>query len=198
MQKNKSINKEGIGLGLYITQNLAIQLGGMIGVDSEEGTYTRFFVALPINGNLQQAKDQGLLKLKAGFVEKNEAFVAKLLENDEKTLESVRLTFMDRPPTKEAYVEPNSEKIETERALCLFTDERDIILSEGSAESFQTEDINFQSMNEEKKEGIKLTAMDAGIKTNYLKQLMSFNEDAEEFEKHTQSEIRFDSYEKSE
>ncbi|MFM7855057.1 MAG: ATP-binding protein [Flammeovirgaceae bacterium] len=24
MQKNKSVNKEGIGLGLYITQNLAV------------------------------------------------------------------------------------------------------------------------------------------------------------------------------
>lgn len=30
MQKNKSINKEGIGLGLFITKSLAVSLGGTI------------------------------------------------------------------------------------------------------------------------------------------------------------------------
>ena len=48
MQKNKSINKEGIGLGLYITRNLAIELGGTISVSSEEGVFTSFVVTLPI------------------------------------------------------------------------------------------------------------------------------------------------------
>jgi signal transduction histidine kinase len=48
LQKNKSINKEGIGLGLFITKNLAIQLGGTIEFASEEGSYTKFVVTLPI------------------------------------------------------------------------------------------------------------------------------------------------------
>jgi len=48
MQTNKSINKEGIGLGLYITKNLAIELGGRITVDSTEGVYTRFVLTLPV------------------------------------------------------------------------------------------------------------------------------------------------------
>lgn len=48
MQTNKSINKEGIGLGLYITKNLAIELGGNITVDSTEGVYTRFVLTLPV------------------------------------------------------------------------------------------------------------------------------------------------------
>lgn len=48
MQTNKSINKEGIGLGLYITKNLAIELGGSITVDSTEGVYTRFVLTLPV------------------------------------------------------------------------------------------------------------------------------------------------------
>ena len=48
MQTNKSINKEGIGLGLYITKNLAIELGGKITVDSTEGVYTRFVLTLPV------------------------------------------------------------------------------------------------------------------------------------------------------
>jgi signal transduction histidine kinase len=53
MQKNKSINKEGIGLGLYITKNLAIQLGGDIGFSSEEGQFTSFVVTLPILHNIK-------------------------------------------------------------------------------------------------------------------------------------------------
>jgi signal transduction histidine kinase len=55
MQKNKSINKEGIGLGLYITRNLAVSLGGTIEVFSEEGVYTKFIVTLPVSRDLNTA-----------------------------------------------------------------------------------------------------------------------------------------------
>jgi len=48
MQKNKSINKEGIGLGLYITKNLVQELGGTIEVESQEGFFTKFKVTLPV------------------------------------------------------------------------------------------------------------------------------------------------------
>ena len=42
----KQVNKEGTGLGLYITQNLLNQLGGTISVDSEYGKYTQFTINL--------------------------------------------------------------------------------------------------------------------------------------------------------
>jgi len=56
MQTNKSINKEGIGLGLYITKNLAIELGGSITVDSTEGVYTRFVLTLPVKQHYYKIK----------------------------------------------------------------------------------------------------------------------------------------------
>ena len=48
MQKNKSINKEGIGLGLYITKNLVSELGGIIELKSTEGSYTKFTITIPV------------------------------------------------------------------------------------------------------------------------------------------------------
>lgn len=48
MQKNKNINKEGIGLGLYITKNLVEELGGLISVASKEGVFTNFWFVLPL------------------------------------------------------------------------------------------------------------------------------------------------------
>ena len=48
LQKNKSINKEGIGLGLYITKNLVDELSGLIEVDSREGFFTKFTITLPV------------------------------------------------------------------------------------------------------------------------------------------------------
>lgn len=58
MQTNKSINKEGIGLGLYITKNLAIELGGNITVDSTEGVYTRFVLTLPVQQFYKKVKPE--------------------------------------------------------------------------------------------------------------------------------------------
>jgi len=68
MQKNKSINKEGIGLGLYITKNLAVELGGKIIVDSKENHFTRFVLTLPVSHSfvkLKKDKDDAQL-LKSG------------------------------------------------------------------------------------------------------------------------------------
>lgn len=48
-QKNKSVNKEGIGLGLYITKELVQALGGFITVNSEENVYTSFQAYLPLS-----------------------------------------------------------------------------------------------------------------------------------------------------
>lgn len=48
LQRDKSVNKEGIGLGLYITKQLAIQMGGTITVNSKEGVFTRFIVTIPV------------------------------------------------------------------------------------------------------------------------------------------------------
>jgi len=42
------INKEGIGLGLYITKKMAEGLGGNITVKSLEAHYTKFTLSLPV------------------------------------------------------------------------------------------------------------------------------------------------------
>eukprot|EP00347_Sterkiella_histriomuscorum_P000258 403376570 len=41
------INKEGTGLGLYITSNLVKQMNGAISIDSQYGKYTRFIINIP-------------------------------------------------------------------------------------------------------------------------------------------------------
>ena len=58
MQTNKSINKEGIGLGLYITKNLAVELGGNITLDSVVGVYTRFLLTLPVKQFYRRVKTE--------------------------------------------------------------------------------------------------------------------------------------------
>lgn len=112
MQKNKSINKEGIGLGLFITKSLATQLGGTISVDSEEGSYTRFLLTLPVSHKFQKLRindspleegddgiidleslttyemrvcnDKMLAKIKAG-IELSDSFFAKIPPVDVKS-----------------------------------------------------------------------------------------------------------------
>jgi len=56
LQRDKSVNKEGIGLGLYITKQLAIQMGGTITVNSKEGRFTRFIVTVPVKQTYIQVK----------------------------------------------------------------------------------------------------------------------------------------------
>ena len=66
MQKNKSINKEGIGLGLYITKNLVEELGGRITVDSQEGVYTRFVATFPEKKTFEISQKKRKLLQKKG------------------------------------------------------------------------------------------------------------------------------------
>ena len=73
MQKNKSINKEGIGLGLYITKNLVAELGGLIELDSKEGFFTKFTITLPTQRSVTLSRD----KLKS-LEEKGISFGVKL------------------------------------------------------------------------------------------------------------------------
>ena len=57
-QKNTAINKEGIGLGLYITKKLVEELGGYITLDSKEGYYARFLITLPTSRWVLFSQDQ--------------------------------------------------------------------------------------------------------------------------------------------
>ena len=61
-QKNKSINRDGVGLGLYITKNLVAELGGIIELESKEGFYTKFTITLPTQRSitLSEAKLKSL------------------------------------------------------------------------------------------------------------------------------------------
>jgi signal transduction histidine kinase len=44
---NRQLNKEGVGLGLTISKNLAIKLGGDLLVESKVGKGSKFIVVLP-------------------------------------------------------------------------------------------------------------------------------------------------------
>lgn len=57
LQKNKSVNKEGIGLGLYITKNLVSELSGLISIDSIESSFTKFTITLPVSRQLIFSKE---------------------------------------------------------------------------------------------------------------------------------------------
>jgi signal transduction histidine kinase len=54
MQSDKSINKEGIGLGLYIARRMVIQLGGTLNVQSQPGKFTRFVMTLPVQQSFEK------------------------------------------------------------------------------------------------------------------------------------------------
>ena len=56
-QKNKSINRDGVGLGLYITKNLVAELGGIIELDSKEGFFTKFTITLPTQRSVTFSHD---------------------------------------------------------------------------------------------------------------------------------------------
>lgn len=57
LQKNKSVNKEGIGLGLFITKNLVSELSGLMTLDSIEGQFTKFTITLPVSRQLLFSKE---------------------------------------------------------------------------------------------------------------------------------------------
>jgi signal transduction histidine kinase len=44
---NRKLNKEGVGLGLTISKNLALKLGGDLLVESKVGEGSKFIVVLP-------------------------------------------------------------------------------------------------------------------------------------------------------
>lgn len=53
------MNREGVGLGLAVSKNLALALGGDIKVESTEGVGTKFTLILPF----RKANENALVKL---------------------------------------------------------------------------------------------------------------------------------------
>ena len=49
IRENRSFNRDGVGLGLAVSKNIAIALGGELRVESQEGYGSRFTVSLPLN-----------------------------------------------------------------------------------------------------------------------------------------------------
>ena len=49
IKENRQLNKEGVGLGLTISRNIAKALGGNITVQSSVGVGSKFILALPLN-----------------------------------------------------------------------------------------------------------------------------------------------------
>jgi len=48
ISKHRDLNKEGVGLGLTISKNLALALGGDIDVESEVGVGSIFTLYIPV------------------------------------------------------------------------------------------------------------------------------------------------------
>ena len=55
---HRELNKEGVGLGLTISKNIAIALGGDIEVQSQVGKGSKFILWLPLHPNSQKGKKQ--------------------------------------------------------------------------------------------------------------------------------------------
>ena len=51
---NRSLNKEGVGLGLAVSRNIARALGGDIIVESCEGRGSKFTLTLPIREEINE------------------------------------------------------------------------------------------------------------------------------------------------
>lgn len=80
LQKNKQINKEGVGLGLYITKKLVDELGGIIEPESKEGFFTKFTITLPIQRHVTIS-----LKHLRKLEEKGIQFDPKIIRRSDRT-----------------------------------------------------------------------------------------------------------------
>jgi signal transduction histidine kinase len=48
IRQNRNFNKDGVGLGLAVSKNIAVALGGDLKVQSEEGQGSCFTLSLPL------------------------------------------------------------------------------------------------------------------------------------------------------
>jgi signal transduction histidine kinase len=48
IKSNRQLNKEGVGLGLAVSKNIAVALSGNIDVTSEQGKGSTFILKLPL------------------------------------------------------------------------------------------------------------------------------------------------------
>jgi len=78
--------------------------------------------------------------------------INKLLNNDESILENLKLELILKPPSAQPikFLDPPTEGVETERALCMFTNESQFYESIMAKESFESIEVNFDNIKEER------------------------------------------------
>lgn len=88
----------------------------------------------------------------------NPDIINKLLNNDESIIENIKLELILKPPSAEPikFLDPPTEGVETKRALCMFTNESQFYESIVVQESFESIEVNFDDIKEERDQRVRV------------------------------------------